>query len=494
VYIPRYELYSRTPKVWLTYASPTAHLSAFAPNDDDFGLANATKVSRIDGTQWLDSMDRADGYHFTIDDPTDSPDGIGAAESDGGQLRLWLDSQVKPTAEWLTHVRSWKEPRYPAIVVDLLRSTVAADTALVANLLSVYLGDMLAVDMTGADLRWQETKQVLAIVYGGIENIGQKQHELTFVTRPARVFEVWQVETAGSTNVFALGTGNTSMYAATSLGPEWETDELPYLVQAAGEAMRVTTCVTKTIAFVALGTASTANNASVAPGIPASMVAGDGPPDQTTMILAVSARPGAAGTIGTPAGWTVLLDAGNIKIMGRYYVAGDAAPTVTYTGGAAGDDVHGRISGWSGLSLEKAGGTKAVPAHASQSNTAATDIAYPALSIKRDGALLLYYGARADDATSVATVASATELYDTALTAGNDMHVVADYEILLVAEDNAAGSFVVTTAGGTAVSRSAVLALRPLQEMTVVRNQNNVSVSIAAGSAINGWRMGVNGL
>lgn len=490
-FIPRYDMYSRAPKVWLTLS----HLTSFTPTDGDFGLANAVKASRVGGTQWLDSVDSPDGYHFTTEDPIDSPDGIGSDnEADGGDLVLWLDDQVKPTAEWMTHVASWKEQRYPAIVVDLLRTAVASNATLVASLLDTYLGDVLSIDMTGANLRWQETERVLAVAYGGVEDIAQKQHDLTFITRPARVFEAWQVDSSGSSTVFALGTGNTSLYAATSLGPEWEENEVPYLIQAAGEAMRVTTCVTKTVAFIALGTASTANNASTTPGIPASMVAGDGPPDQTTMILAVSARPGAAGTIGTPTGWTVLLDAGNIKIMGRYYQAGDAAPTVTYTGGAAGDDVHARISGWSGLSLEKAGGTKATPAHASQSNGSATDIAYPALPIKRDGALVLYYGARADDATSVATLAGATELYDTALTAGNDMHAVADYVIQVFADDIPAGSFTVTTAGGAAVSRAAVVALRPTQEMTVVRNQNNVNVSIAAGSAINGWRMGVNGL
>jgi hypothetical protein len=168
---------------------------------------------------------------------------------------------------------------------------------------------------------------------------------------------------------------------------------------------------------------------------------------------------------------------------------------VTISGGAAGDTSYAIITGWSGLSLEKAGGTKATPAHASQSNGSATDMAYPALAVKRDFGLVLYYGIRAGSATSVATIAGATELVDTALAAGSTMHVAADYVVQTTATDIPAGSFTVTTAGGAQVSRAITLALRPTQGFTVVRGQNNINLTtIAAGTAVRAWRMGVNGL
>lgn len=486
---PRHVLYASAPKVWLTRAQ--AHVFRMQAEDDDLALSNSVTADRVGGTKHTDSMDTADGYHFTTEDSASSPDGIGTDnESSGGQLVLSKDSQLRPTAEWMTHVRSWKEQRYSAIVVDLLRTEVASDSALVTALLGLYLSDVISVDMTGANLRWEETERVLAMIYGGVIDLGQMQHDLTFITRPARIFEASQLDTSGSTVVAAATTATTALRFATSLGPPWEADETPYLVQAGGEAMKVTICVDDAIAFVALGTASSGNNATVTPGIPAGMVNG-----LSTMICHAAVRPGSAGVQATPTGWVLVHDGGNLKTFGKYYVTGDTAPNITISGGAAGDDTYARISGWTGLSLEAAGGTKAVPAHASQSNGAATNVATPALDIVRDSALVFYWGARADDATSVATISGATELIDTALTAGTDMHVMLDYVIEPALEITvAADTFTVTTGGGAAVSRAAVVALRPTQSVTVTRNQNNVNVAIAAGTAVKGWRMGVNGL
>ena len=92
-----------------------------------------------------------------------------------------------------------------------------------------------------------------------------------------------------------------------------------------------------------VGTAAEANNASIAPALPSCVQAAD------VMVATVWAR--GNGTIGDPAGWTIsketqLRPSANthkVQIAWRAWQAGDSAPTWTYTGGAAGQNVVGYI-------------------------------------------------------------------------------------------------------------------------------------------------------
>jgi len=484
---PRRSLYSQAPKAWLTYRAPTAHLSDHLNpvSGDTLARTNDVTAQRDGGSSGHYAITVADGYHGTIYDP---PAGIGQYDV-APPYHAYRDVQMQPIAAWAAHIGSWLEQLYDSVTVDLTRPVFISNPTLAAQVASIFAGDTMAIDTSGSS-RWlpPDTLELMAI--GATETLGQNGRTIKFSTIPARTYEVWQVETGGSALANTQTTSSTAWRVATSLGPTWST-RVPYFFQSGGEAVRVTAVSTETITVGTPGTAATGNNgASVAPGIPASLNPGD------AMVLVAAIRSSGTGTVNTPTGWTLLpgCDGSNLRVFGKYFQTGDPAPTVSFTGGAAGDDTYARIIPAPGASLEAGGGSMAVPSAIAQLNGSATNIAYPGLSVVRDGSVVFYVGWRQDDATSVATIAGATEDIDTALTTGNDMHIVVDHVIQTTATAIASGSFTVTTGGGAAISRAIVLALRPLQAITVVRGQNNVSVTIAAGSPVKGWRMGVNAL
>lgn len=78
---------------------------------------------------------------------------------------------------------------------------------------------------------------------------------------------------------------------------------------------------TAPITFVAAGVAATGNNASVIPGLPAG-IAGD----RDTLYTLASIRNSGTGTVNVPAGWTAMVDFGNVALLGRKYnAAGEGA-------------------------------------------------------------------------------------------------------------------------------------------------------------------------
>jgi hypothetical protein len=287
--------------------------------------------------------------------------------------------------------------------------------------------------------------------------------------------------------VAAIDSDDTSLKIATSTGPEWSTTAEPYHILIDGEAMTVTAMSTDTPAFIAAGTVAHANNASVTPGLPAGMT-----PDVGQLIIGWAAiRNSGTGSPNLPAGYSQIGASGNVLAFAKYYVTGDAAPTISFTGGVANADTSARLFGFSGLSRNLDDGRyKATnPSPQAQLNGSAQNVAYPALSVRRDGGVVLYLFWKQDDATGYATVADA-EILDNSTTTGDDQSIAADYDIYTTATDVAAGS-VTVTGGASAISRAIVLALRPLQTATVTRSVNGVSKSIAADKAVHGWRMGV---
>lgn len=88
--------------------------------------------------------------------------------------------------------------------------------------------------------------------------------------------------------------------------------------------------------FVTPGAVATGNNTSVNPPLPGGLVDGD-------LLVMMAAIRNPAATVNTPAGWTRYADLGHFRIYVAIYTAGFTAPTVTFTGGAAGDDTAARI-------------------------------------------------------------------------------------------------------------------------------------------------------
>src|SRR6185503_17975589 len=143
----------------------------------------------------------------------------------------------------------------------------------------------------------------------------------------------------GSTLVAAVNAAATSLKIATSSGPEWSTVDEPYHIIIDGEAMTVTAMTTDTPAFIAAGTVAHAVNASVSPGLPAGMT-----PDVGQVVIGLAAiRNSGTGTPNLPSGYSQIGASGNVLVFGKYYVTGDSAPTVSFTGGVANADTSARL-------------------------------------------------------------------------------------------------------------------------------------------------------
>ena len=111
------------------------------------------------------------------------------------------------------------------------------------------------------------------------------------------------------------------------------------------------------------------------------------------------------------------------------------------------------------------------------------------------GCLIVYYGWKQDDYTSVATIAGATSLMENDSTLGSDAGQVVQAVAQSAAANIAAGSMVVT-GGGAAISRGVVLALRTTTQVAAVsaRAVNGVAKAHSAGAQVRLWHAPVRAL
>lgn len=497
VYLAGNNLYNRVPSFQLTYASPDNTLShPFLPTQDNKALTNIVTAKREMGSEATYTIPDGDVMHYSTE-----PTYEGGANARPGDftLNVEADSQLIHQAAWTAHLSAWREKRITSMNVQLQREPF--DDTLRSQVRASEIGDTTWVDTTGTP-RWLPYDEVRLSLRGYTEILAQFVHQFIYNTVPADPYEVEVVDTGGSTLAFAIDSDDTSIKLATSLGPEWSTVDEPYHIQVAGQPMTVTSITTDTITFIGAGTsvgaANAAGTSTIAPGFHASTAAGD------TVLLVATIRNSGTGTVNTPSGWTVLAGAGtNAVLFGKVVTAAEVATgsvTVSFTGGVANATLTGGTATWRSASLTHGGGltnddiAKQTPTGNSQLNGSATNIAYPALQVVRDGCLVVVVGWRQDDYTSIATLGGMTEVDEHSETGGDDAGHIWDYVIQTTATDIASGSFTVTTGGGAAISRAMVVALRPLQTATVTRGIAGVATSAAVGAAIRSWRSGVNGL
>lgn len=197
--------------------------------------------------------------------------------------------------------------------------------------------------------------------------------------------------------------------------------------------------------FVAAGAGATAVNASTTPALPAGILPGD------LLVLVAAIRNSGAGVPNLPAGWTALSAPGNLLVAGRRYVAGDAAPLVTYTGGVANADTTAVL-----LAVRNA---ELLPRFTPSTllNGSAQNIGTGAFVVAT-GDYAMLVGWKQDDASAV-TLAGATTLALVSTTTGDDSSIAAVGATVLAGSLLPAGSLVVT-GGAAAISRSAAMALQ----------------------------------
>lgn len=465
VYRNRFQRYNRSVDLALDFSANNV-LIPFEPIIDDQAVANDWTVIRSAGG--------SASYSFV--------DQTLGTYSDRSTVNLANEPGLVHHAEWQVHLglATARETRTPTLEFNLKRHS-----SLVASWLACDLGSRVTV----AHPPPQYPPDPLDLLMVGYEErFSQTNWQVTANTTPYRPYEVFKIEdtrlgrldTDGSVLNNAMTTSATSVTVAptTVKGPKWTTDagDRPFDVNVAGERMTVTNVADQSKSFVNAGSAASANNAPVTPGLPASIAAGD-------LLLIWSAIRAQTGAVSTPAGYTKLLNCTNACLFGKIAGSSESAPTVSFTGGASGDDTTAQMAAFRNVSL-------AVAYSASQLNVLAQNIAYPELGLATANCLVLYLGWKQDDWTSVATISGATEVGEPVSTVGNDHGIVWDYLLETSIVQIPSGSFVVT-GGLTANSRGAVVALRgDVQTLTVTRSVNGVVKAQNAGTALNVWRGG----
>lgn len=486
-FICGYRLYNRVPTLTMSYTDGDKALGSLPvrATRDKTLLHNDVTTIRSGGVLGSSARVALETGPLSIEDP---PDGAGVFDRGPIALNVERDDQLEAVAGWILHMRTSTDIRFEELGVELARTYWQNDADQLAAAIAVDISDLIYV----TDWPVYVAQEGQLMILRGYElALDQKTWSVKWRTTQGWPYEVEVTETGGSTLVAAVDDNDTSWLLTTSAGPEWDVEYEPYFIQAFGEAVRVTAMATSTPSFLGAASGDHDDNASLTPGLPlVALQAGD-------LLLLVAAIRATGASVTTPAGWTPLSTTyTNFRLYGRYWTTGLAGPTVSFTGGAAGDTTSAQIAAFRGVTMELDDGDygSSIISPQTQANSSAQDIAYPALSIRRNGGVALVVGWKQDDWTSVATPAAMdAEIGEESSTSGSDQGIAWYYDIQSTAADLAAGSLVVT-GGASAISRAIVLALRPMQTATVERSVNGISTAIAAGEAVTTWRFGVQAL
>lgn len=483
----RYSLLNRT-SVELDYS--LKHLSGeLLPEEDDALIRNDVIVDRPGG-----GFARAvkESGSLNVNDPATDPNGVGVYDTRITR-NLESDDRLPDFAQWERFLGTWDELRYPRIEVDLARSVFVADAALTAAVRSLDLGDPIVLTNLP---EWLPPDDVDLMVLGYTEALKNRQQIFRWNTAPYGPYRVGKISTE-NTNLRLDATNSvlaaditdsaTSFVVRTPEGARWRrsagavTGTYPLTAKVGGEHLTVSAVADVTLSFVAAGTVAHGNNASVVPGLPAGLAAGD-------LMFAFTAIRSTSATATTPAGWERLPSYANVAIYGKIAEAGEAAPTLAFTGGAAGDDTSAQICAFrpsSPIATDALVNDFVMQDQWIQ-NASAQDIAYigqPLQDRTWDNALVLYLGWKQDDWTSVAS--PGTEIGEPDTTTGNDQGIVWAYTIQTTRTAIAAGSFVVT-GGASAISKGCVMYIHPRHQLFTAsaRAVNGIDLPHDAGDSI----------
>lgn len=478
VYTSRHALCNQPATVELDFSGHELS-PPFDPTDDDDTVVNFVTVSNVGGSSAV--AERTSGNLGTAV----PPDGIGVYDAPY-TVSVHSDSQLPNIAGWLLALGTVDQERYPALGLNLANQAVSADAALSRQILDLDIDHKITFTPSTDRYIFDDTHQLLR---GMKETISGQQHEIEAITVPELPYQVAVLDdgrrlgSATSTLETAIDSTQTTFTVAVGDPTLWTEDagQFPFDIFVGGERMTVTDIDTTTPAFVAVGTAAAADNASVVPGLPGGAT-GTG---HALLVLAGVRDLSAVPTISDPA-YLLLLDAVSVKVWGKIHDGSEVAPTIGISGGSAGMTVQAQMCSFSGLPLTVRGS-------AVQGQGPSQDMPYPALYAVMSRSMLLYVGWKMDDWTSVAAVTGATEIGEPSSTLGSDQGIVWDYRAYTGPVASPAGSFVVT--GGTsAISRTGVLVLGNWQTFTVTRSDNDVVKEHAAGASVTVARPVVPGL
>ncbi|MFJ1865552.1 hypothetical protein ACIOD1_13055 [Streptomyces sp. NPDC088097] len=229
VYRTRSSLYTQNPILTIPYA----HLVEFGPpRDDDSRIRNDRTVRRQDGNygRWTETSGALSTQQH--------PFGVGVYD-DETTLNLSDDAQCEPIAQWLVHLGTVDEARYPQIKIYLHKYPQYIDAATRLEVGSVVRVTNLPAHLPPGPLD--------LLVEGFTDDVRSESWDLTLVCSPASpwtiaVADLAKAETSGSYLASAISSTATSLSVATVSGPLWATSagDMPISIEIASEVMTVT--------------------------------------------------------------------------------------------------------------------------------------------------------------------------------------------------------------------------------------------------------------
>jgi hypothetical protein len=483
-YVTRIDLYDRAASLALDYTLRAEVMPGLDVDEGTVTVENDVTAGSDAGSVRAQQLTGP----RNVTEPSDGTGGVGRYPA---SLSTDLDSiaQLTDAATWARWLGTTDAPRFTAIPVNLYALAAAGKTSLWQDAAAVLPGDVITItntpvwipddvvcfavgrSVTLANYEW-------AIVYNTVDasawqNIGGPLEDTVYGRVDSEDSYLHLAATSGATTLYVANTGGEVTPTL------WGHASGNYAVQIDDEIMTVTNVSTVTPAHIATGTAAYANNASVSPGIPGGATAAG-----HLMVLFAATR-NVAATAVAPAGWTAL--AGffpNEVIAVKVHTGSESAPTVTFTGGAAGDTNGAVIASFAGLQarnpsdVDGYGGAM----HSSNLGTSA-NINVDALAAIRDGCGIMQFGMRLDDWTSVATLSGASEVYDGSSTLGNDMGLVWDFRAQTTRTAVAAQTFTVT-GGASADWDSCIMIIDGgVQAFTVTRGAEGTTAAAHAVGA-----------
>lgn len=463
----------------LTLNHDTGQVDWLAPTVDDQQIVNDVTVSRPGGSSARafdkDHIAANGNYATTV------------------QALLFTDDVLPYHAQWRRHLGTVDELRYPTVGLNL-----AANPSLLADWLACDIGSRIQVTNPPDGL---PPDTIDLHIEGYTEQISTFGYTVQLNCSPASPWQVFEVEDASlgrvgmstSELLCAYDSDDTALLVASrgirqpdgtyrtqadARVPLWSTIDESYDVAIAGERLTVTSMAAPAPSFVGAGTATHGDNATLTPNIHASAAKGD-------LILVLAAIRDTAATVDTPTDYTVLADLDNVCLFGKIHDGAESSPSITFTGGGAGDTTSAQTATFRGFQLEAL-------SVVSQTNASAQNIAFGAFAPTRANLLVLWFGQKADDWTSAGGLfAGVTEIAEASTTTGDDQALVWNHIIQTSPVEYVSGSWTIT-GGASAVSKSCVLALPgDVQTATVTRSVNGVVKSQTAGTAVSLWKPGV---
>lgn len=236
-YRTRTTLYSQDPAVTLDFAA--GHIAPdWRPVDDDRYTRNDVVAQRTGGGTYRHEV--ASGRLSTAD----VADGGAGRYRESVTVNVQNDSQLAGLAEWIAHLGTVDEPRYPTVSVDLHGHALRGDAVRQFALLDLDLGDLVVIENVD-----DVVDDVEQLVVGYTEHLSEYVHALTLVCAPASPYRVAVLDSANtrldsgsSTLTVGIDETDLSWQVSTSNPLDlWTTDaaEFPFEVVIGGERITV---------------------------------------------------------------------------------------------------------------------------------------------------------------------------------------------------------------------------------------------------------------